>query len=240
MSSFLEKLKKGMNIEETFEEEEKEEEEEEEEIIETKKEPVKKERKKKSQTKTKEKEEKDLPIIEKIETEDIEIKEKIPAIEEKDEKEKEETFTSKSTEKGKIKKRILSIGRKKEGGEEEEKKEEWSSFGKEEEGQLAIDVYQTEKDLVIQSAIAGVKPENLDISVERDIIIIRGNREKPSREKGDYLNQECFWGSFSREIIMPVETDPQRAAAQMKNGVLTIRIPKILREGKKKIDVKEQ
>jgi len=92
--------------------------------------------------------------------------------------------------------------------------------------------------LVIQSAIAGVKPEDLDISIERDIISIRGNREKPFKEEGDYFCQECFWGSFSREIIVPVEADPQRAVAEMKNGVLTIRIPKILKEKKKKIIIK--
>jgi len=116
-----------------------------------------------------------------------------------------------------------------------ETKEKWF----EPEGQLAIDVYQTEDELVIQSAIAGVKPENLDISIEKDVISIRGKREKPFEEEKDYFSQECYWGTFSREIILPVEVDPSRVKASMKEGILTIRIPKILREKKRKITVKE-
>jgi HSP20 family protein len=121
----------------------------------------------------------------------------------------------------------------------EQKEKKWPSFGGTEEGQLAIDVYQTENDLVIQSAIAGVKPENLDISMERDIITIKGSREKLFEENGDYFIQECFWGPFSREVILPSEVDPQRAVAEMKNNILTIRIPKILREKKRRIIVRE-
>ncbi len=121
----------------------------------------------------------------------------------------------------------------------EEKRKKWPSFGGMEEGELAIDVYQTDKDLIIQSAIAGVDLEDLDISIERDIITIRGGREKPFEENGDYFIQECFWGPFSKEIILPAEADPGRAEAEMKNGVLTIRIPKIIRETKKKIVIKK-
>ena len=105
------------------------------------------------------------------------------------------------------------------------------------EGQLAIDVYQTEDDLVVQSAIAGVRPENLDIVLEKDILSIKGLREKPFNEEGDYFSQECYWGPFSREIILPAEVNPNQAKAQMKEGVLTIRIPKILREKKRKVVV---
>jgi len=115
-----------------------------------------------------------------------------------------------------------------------EGKEKWF----EPEGELAIDVYQTETNLVIQTAIAGVKPENLDISMERDIIIVKGTREKPFVEEGDYFTQECFWGPFSREVILPVEVNPDRAEATMKDGILTIRIPKILREKKRIIKVR--
>jgi len=106
------------------------------------------------------------------------------------------------------------------------------------EGELAIDVYQTDADLVIQSAIAGVKPEDLDITLERDIITVKGSREKPYEETGDYFTQECFWGPFSREVILPVEVDPDRTEAAMKDGILTIRLPKILREKKRKIKIR--
>jgi len=115
-----------------------------------------------------------------------------------------------------------------------EEKEKWF----EPEGQLAIDVYQTESELVIQSAIAGVEPENLDISLERDVLTVKGTRQKPLEETGDYFAQECYWGPFSREVILPVEVDPGRVEATMKEGILTIRIPKILRERKRKIAIK--
>lgn len=121
-----------------------------------------------------------------------------------------------------------------------EKKEKWSALNGEAEGQLAIDVYQTEEELVIRSAIAGVKPENLDISIEGDMVSIKGTREKPVEEEGNYFYQECFWGPFSRRIIMPMEADAGRAEATMKEGVLTVRMPKIQREKKKKIIVKER
>jgi len=192
MTSFFDKLKKGMGVDEpiTEPEEEKKEEEEKEE---TEKKPAKKPKKTKKPKKEKTPE---------IKIEEIEVEEKEP--------------------------------------EKEEKKKKWPSFSGMEEGELAIDVYQTDKDLIIQSAIAGVDLEDLDISIERDIIIIRGGREKPFQEDGDYFMQECFWGPFSREIILPAEADPGRATAEMKNGVLTIRIPKILREIKKKIIIKKQ
>ena len=108
------------------------------------------------------------------------------------------------------------------------------------EGELTVDVYQTSQEIVIQSAVAGIKPEDLDISIENDLIIIKGNRLKPfENEKRSYFHQECYWGPFSREIILPEEVDPSRIKATMKQGVLTIRVPKIEREKKRKVMVKE-
>ena len=127
-------------------------------------------------------------------------------------------------------------GRKTEDTKKENKSKEWP----EAEGELAIDVYQTDSEIVIQSPIAGIKKENIDISIENDIITIRGSREKPEEvEDKNYFIRECYWGSFSREIILPTEGDPSRAEATMKEGVLTLRIPKVDRERKKKIIIKE-
>jgi len=121
----------------------------------------------------------------------------------------------------------------------EEKKKEWF----EPEGQLAIDVYQTDDEILIQSAIAGVSPQNLDITIENDMVTIRGVRERPADESitipKDYFYQECYWGPFSRQIILPAEVDGSRAEATMKEGILTVRIPKIQKEKKRKIVVKE-
>ena len=108
------------------------------------------------------------------------------------------------------------------------------------EGQLTVDVYQTNEEIVIQSAIAGVEPEDLDISIENDVVTIKGNRERLfEKEKKNYFYQECYWGRFLREIILPAEVDSSKATATMKKGVLTIRIPKIDKEDKRKISVKE-
>jgi HSP20 family protein len=119
--------------------------------------------------------------------------------------------------------------------EEKEEKEDWLVP----EGQLSVDVYQTKEELVIQSAIAGIRPDALDISLEGDVVTIRGKREKPNNEEGDYFTQECYWGQFSRDVILPVDVDPNRVKAEMKDGILTIRIPKIFREKKRKILVKK-
>jgi HSP20 family molecular chaperone IbpA len=114
----------------------------------------------------------------------------------------------------------------------------WQDLGGQK-GELALDVYQTETEVVIQSAIAGVKPENLDISIEDDQVVISGKREQPPETgRKNYSRQECFWGPFSALVILPEETDSSRALAEMKEGVLTIRIPKVERKKKRKITVK--
>jgi HSP20 family protein len=113
-----------------------------------------------------------------------------------------------------------------------EQKDDWLDS----EGELTVDVYQTDKEIVIQSAIAGVEPEDLDISIEKDMVTIKGKREKQFEEKEkNYFYQECYWGRFSRKIILPAEVNSSKISASMKNGILCIRIPKI--EGKKKTKV---
>jgi HSP20 family protein len=107
------------------------------------------------------------------------------------------------------------------------------------EGELTVDVYATAKEVVIQSAVAGVKSKDLDISVEDDMVIIKGKRENPCQDKErNVFFQECYWGKFSRKIIIPEEIDPSRIDAAVKEGILTIRIPRILRE-KSRVEIKE-
>ena len=101
------------------------------------------------------------------------------------------------------------------------------------EGQLTVDVYQTPSDIIVESAIAGVDPEDIDVNVTADSISIRGarKREKTVREE-DYIYQECYWGKFGRSIILPQEVDPDGANVKFKNGILTVTLPKT---NKKKI-----
>jgi HSP20 family protein len=106
-------------------------------------------------------------------------------------------------------------------------------------GQLALDIYETDDDFIIQSTVAGVKPEDLDISIEGDLVSVRGTRQRSTQEQeeGKYLYQECYWGEFSREVILPEEVDAQKAEAKIKDGVLTLRIPKARKTKRKKIAV---
>lgn len=107
-----------------------------------------------------------------------------------------------------------------------------------EEGQLTVDVYRTDDDVVIKSTIAGVTADDLDISITNDMVVIRGQRmpdEKVSNSSYDY--QELYWGPFSRTIILPEEIDAEKASANMKNGILTLRLPKMSRSRIKKIRV---
>jgi len=95
------------------------------------------------------------------------------------------------------------------------------------EGQLTIDVYQTESEIVIKSTIAGVKPEDLDVTINNDMVTVKGERKNEEVvERGNYYYQECYWGGFSRSVLLPVDVIPEKADASLKNGILTIRLPK--------------
>ena len=109
-----------------------------------------------------------------------------------------------------------------------------------EEGQLSVDVYQTKDDIVIKSTIAGVKPEDIDVSINNDMITIRGKREiEETIAEDDYFYQECYWGGFSRSIILPTEIMPEKVEAALKNGVLTVRLPKAKKSKSISVKVKE-
>jgi HSP20 family protein len=107
------------------------------------------------------------------------------------------------------------------------------------EGQLAVDVYQTKDNVVIKAPIAGVKPDDIDISVSEDVVTLRGERtEEKEVDREHYYVQECYWGSFSRSIILPTSTIAEKASASLKDGVLTITIPKVAQDKVKKIKVR--
>lgn len=107
------------------------------------------------------------------------------------------------------------------------------------EGELVIDAYETNADFVVLATIAGVQIKDIDISLEKDMMIIKGNRGNPHdiNEK-KYFFQECYWGPFSRKIVLPQNIDIDGADAQMDKGVLTIKIPKQEPNGSK-LGIKE-
>ncbi len=95
------------------------------------------------------------------------------------------------------------------------------------EGQLAIDVYQKDNAIVIRAPIAGVKAEDLDIAIQQDMVTIRGARSNDAAvTDDDYFYRECYWGAFSRSIILPTDIRAEDAKATMHDGVLTITLPK--------------
>lgn len=117
--------------------------------------------------------------------------------------------------------------------------EENFSTGDNSEGQLTIDVYQTDNDIVIKSTIAGVKPEDLDVNINNDMVTIRGERKNEEEvPEENYYYQECYWGNFSRSVILPVDVISDKSEASMKNGILTIRLPKADSTRSKKIQVR--
>ncbi|GIW66192.1 MAG: hypothetical protein KatS3mg095_0090 [Candidatus Parcubacteria bacterium] len=107
-----------------------------------------------------------------------------------------------------------------------------------EEGQLAVDVYQKDNELVIVSPISGVTMNDIEILIHGDMLIIRGKRLPPENPKiTDYLYRECYWGPFSKTIILPRDVDTDNIKANLKDGILIIRIPKLRGGTFKKIEL---
>ena len=107
------------------------------------------------------------------------------------------------------------------------------------EGQLTVDVYQTPDEIVIRALVAGVRPDDLDVSITRDMVTIRGKREEGREVTDDnYFYRELYWGGFTRTILLPQEVEVESAQASEKHGLLTIRLPKIDKEKQTKLKVK--
>lgn len=107
------------------------------------------------------------------------------------------------------------------------------------EGHLPVDVYQTPDDIIIRTFVAGVRPDELEVSINRDMVVIEGSREERAEVSGpDYFNQELFWGSFSRTVMLPQEVDVDGAQASSKDGLLTVTLPKLDRARQTKLKVK--
>lgn len=94
------------------------------------------------------------------------------------------------------------------------------------EGQLAVDVAQTDDELIVIAAMAGTLPESIELHLHNDLLTIRGERKSPIGEMSEHFYQECYWGKFSRSIILPVDVKAEMVQAQYKNGVLIVRLPK--------------
>lgn len=106
-------------------------------------------------------------------------------------------------------------------------------------GQLPVDVHQTGSDIIVRAFVAGVRPDELSLSISRDMVEIQGSRAEREQATGpDYYVRELFWGSFSRTILLPQEVDVDAASATAKDGLLTIILPKLDKARQTKLRVK--
>lgn len=163
--------------------------------------------------------------------EDEDINEKKESSISKDYTENHESFTISLNDKNELpEKKITQINMNKETEKLGQKDEE--------EGQLTIDVYQTSHEIIIKSPVAGVRKEDLDVNITNDMVTIKGRREnEDSVTREDYFFQELYWGPFSRSVILPSEIDIKKAKAVLRDGILTIKLPKTDKEITKKLSI---
>ena len=119
------------------------------------------------------------------------------------------------------------------------KNPDWLKETEDEDGQLAVDVHQTPSEIIIRAFVAGVRPDELSISISRDMVEIEGSRMEREQVAGpDYFTRELFWGSFSRAIMLPQEVDVEASSASAKDGLVTIILPKLDKAKQTKLRVK--
>ncbi|OGH88756.1 MAG: hypothetical protein A3J93_01540 [Candidatus Magasanikbacteria bacterium RIFOXYC2_FULL_42_28] len=110
----------------------------------------------------------------------------------------------------------------------------------ESEGQLSIDVAQTAEELIIVATMAGATPDKVELHLHNDVLTIRGERATPIPNGAEHFYEECYWGKFSRTIVLPTDVAPEFAKAEYRNGVLTVRLPKKQADNKIPIFVVEE
>jgi HSP20 family protein len=124
--------------------------------------------------------------------------------------------------------------------DEEEKVEDFPEE-EEVEGQLAIDAYQTEDAIIVVAPVAGVTKEDVEISITDEVVTIKGDRKPPKDILPEnYFVQECYWGPFSRSLILPVPIEAEEGQAQISNGLLILHLPKREKTYTKIIKVKTE
>lgn len=117
--------------------------------------------------------------------------------------------------------------------------EDENSIYEEEEGELSVDVYQTNSEIIVEAMVAGVKPEDLHLSITRDMVTIKGRREGNGQVgEDDYFYRELYWGAFTRTILLPHEVIIEEAEAVEKHGLLIVRMPKVDKARQTKLKVK--
>lgn len=121
--------------------------------------------------------------------------------------------------------------------EKESPADDWTE--EQTDAQLTVDVYQTPTEIVLQAMVAGVKPEDLEVNITREMVTIKGIRHKHNEvREEDFFSRELYWGSFSRSVLLPSEVEVEKCEAAIKHGLLTIRMPKVNKEKSSNLKVK--
>jgi len=103
----------------------------------------------------------------------------------------------------------------------------------------AVDMYQTDKEVVVKASLPGMKAEDVEISVTGDMLTLKGERREEEEVKGEnYFRKEMRFGSFSRSLEIPVPVKVDKAEAVFEDGVLTLTLPKTEAVQPKSIKVK--
>ncbi len=106
-------------------------------------------------------------------------------------------------------------------------------------GQIAVDVYQTKTDVVVVCPVPGVNKNDVEVSLVENTLTIRGRRQASETiQESDYFAQELHWGEISRSIVLPTQVKEEGAEAVLKDGILSVRIPKAEQDKVKKIEIR--
>ena len=135
----------------------------------------------------------------------------------------------------------ISVGTHRGNGKEKKQDKQENNWIEEEneEAELAVDVYETPTEIIIQTMVAGVKPEDLELSIARDMVTIKGKREEfRTIDEDNYFSKELYWGRFSRTISLPQEVEPEEVEATEKHGLLTIKLQKVDKDKTNSVKVK--
>ena len=108
-------------------------------------------------------------------------------------------------------------------------------------GNVLIDMYQTDNDVMVKASLPGVNPDEVDITVTGDILTIKGeHKEEKEAKEENYYHKERRFGSFSRIVALPVPVKNDKAEAVFEDGVLTLTLPKSEELKPKQIKVKSK
>ena len=94
-------------------------------------------------------------------------------------------------------------------------------------GRLTVDVAETDTELIVVATMAGTPKEKVELHLHNDLLTIKGERSSPVPSSATYHYHECYWGKFSRSIVLPADVRIDLARAEYKNGLLIVHLPKI-------------